>query len=92
MENHEKFPNLEALDLRGVWLRNSSRESLVNGILRKKLRSLRRLSIPYVADDAVLEALAKHCPDLRHLDLAGASEVTAAGRGSARLFSCPSSQ
>ena len=69
--------NVESLDLRGVWLRNSSRESFVIGI--RKLRNLRKLSIPYVANDDVLTALAKNCPDLRHLDLAGASEVTAAG-------------
>ena len=57
--------NLESLDLRGVWLRNSSRDSFVTGI--RKLRYLRKLSIPYVANDAVLAALAKNCPDLRHL-------------------------
>ena len=45
----------------------------------RKLRRLRKLSIPYVANDELLAALAKNCPDLRHLDLAGASEVTAAG-------------
>ena len=67
----------ESLDLRGVWLRNSSRESFVSGI--RKLRYLRKLSIPYVANDDLLAALAKSCPELRHLDLAGASEITKAG-------------
>ena len=43
--------NVESLDLRGVWLRNSSRESFVIGI--RKLRNLRKLSIPYVANDDV---------------------------------------
>ena len=78
----------ESLDLRGVWLRDSSRESFVSGI--RKLRRLRKLSIPYVANDELLGALAKNCPDLRHLDLAGASEVTAAG--AEQLYRAPSTQ
>ena len=51
------FLSTESLDLRGVWLRDSSRESFVSGI--RKLRRLRKLSIPYVANDELLAALAK---------------------------------
>ena len=72
-----KIIYVESLDLRGVWLRNSNRDSFVSGI--RKLRHLRKLSIPYVANDDLLAALAMNCPELRHLDLAGASEVTAEG-------------
>ncbi len=45
----------------------------------RKWGNLRRLCLPYVANDQVLEGLARHCRQLRQLDIAGASEVTPDG-------------
>ena len=60
-----------------MWLQDASRRSFIEGL--RKLRSLRRLCLPYVANDQIIQGLAKSCLELRYLDIAGASEVTENG-------------
>ena len=69
--------------MRGVWLHDgpsgkTTNLSDFNHILRAS-KYLKRLSIPYVANDQILESALMHCPVLNYLDVSGASDITDKG-------------
>ncbi|XP_059086668.1 uncharacterized protein LOC131883249 isoform X2 [Tigriopus californicus] len=58
---------LEELNLYGVWLQDNIKADLVLAL--KKLDHLTQLSLPHIADDAIIHAISRSCPKLRHLDV-----------------------
>ena len=69
--------------MRGVWFHDDPSGKTTNlsdfeNILRST-KYLKRLSIPYVANDAILETALMHCPVLNFLDVSGASDITDKG-------------
>lgn len=68
---------LEELNLYGVWLQDDIKADLVLALM--KLDHLTQLSIPHIADDAIIHAISRSCPKLRHLDVSGTSKITNSG-------------
>eukprot|EP00094_Tigriopus_californicus_P003554 TCALIF_03419-PA protein Name:"Protein of unknown function" AED:0.32 eAED:0.32 QI:0/0/0/0.75/1/1/4/0/224 len=68
---------LEELNLYGVWLQDNIKADLVLAL--KKLDHLTQLSLPHIADDAIIHAISRSCPKLRHLDVSGTSRITDSG-------------
>ena len=69
--------------MRGVWLHDdpsgkTTNISDFNNILRC-MAHLKRLSLPYIANDEIFETALLHCSTLNFLDVSGASEITDKG-------------
>ena len=69
--------------MRGVWLHDepsgkTTNLTEFNGILTY-YTNLKRLVVPYVANDKILETVLTHCRKINFLDVSGASEITDKG-------------
>ena len=69
--------------MKGVWLHDdpsgkTTNLSHFNKILRTA-NNLKRLSVPYIANNEILETALLHCSNLNFLDVSGASEITDKG-------------
>jgi len=74
---------IESICLRGVWLHDdpsgkTTNLSDFNNILRF-MANLKRLSLPYIANDEIFETALLQCSTLNFLDVSGASEITERG-------------
>ena len=69
--------------MRGVWLHDEPSGKATNltdfSIILKQYINLKRLVIPYVANDKILETVLMHCRNINFLDVSGASEITDKG-------------
>uniref|UniRef100_A0A1B0GK90 Putative f-box protein n=1 Tax=Lutzomyia longipalpis TaxID=7200 RepID=A0A1B0GK90_LUTLO len=77
---------LRFLNLKGVWVKEELMFYLYEIVA--KLRHLEHLSIPYIANDELLEHIARQCPNLRMLDIAGETDITEIGMESLALGVC----
>ena len=68
--------NINSLNLRCVWLHGKPLQKLVSSI--PNMKNLTQLIVPYIADNALLSAVGRHCPYIELLDISGA-EVTDEG-------------
>lgn len=69
--------SVEHLNIRGVWLRDKCRDMFCDAL--RRMPHLKHLSVPYVANDFLVETLARKCAHLKTLDISGAGEVTDEG-------------
>jgi hypothetical protein len=69
--------NIRSLNLKGIWIKEEMMP-LMHTII-KSLPNLRKLSIPYIANDEVLLNIKRHQRNLVHLDISGESDVTDIG-------------
>ncbi|XP_040569231.1 uncharacterized protein [Lepeophtheirus salmonis] len=67
----------EVLNLRGVWLKDKEREIFIESLRSK--RNIRKLSIPYIASNHMLDVLSRNSSQLIYLDIGGSSELSLAG-------------
>jgi hypothetical protein len=69
--------------MRGVWLHDEPSGKTRNltdfNSILKHYTKLKRLIIPYVANDKILETVLKHCHNINFLDVSGTSEITDKG-------------
>lgn len=68
---------LRTLNLKGVWIKEEHMDYMF--ALLKKLKNLVNLSIPYIANDDLLEVIGKHNPNLRYIDVSGETDITDIG-------------
>ena len=73
----EKCRNLQELNLYGVWLKDEERLTLSKAL--KNLPRLKKLVMPQICDDQLLETISTNLKSLRHLDIAGSSSATESG-------------
>ena len=61
---------LQELNLLGIWINGYKLcESM------KKLRQIRHLSIPFIADGALMEVVSRNCSHLKTIDLSGSTSL-----------------
>ena len=61
---------LQELNLLGIWINGYKLcESM------KKLRQIRHLSIPFIADGALMEVVSRNCSQLKTIDLSGSTSL-----------------
>ena len=69
--------------MRGVWLYDEPAGKAKNltdfSSILKHYTNLKRLVIPYVANDKILETVLMHCRNINFLGVSGASEITEKG-------------
>ncbi|XP_045604370.2 uncharacterized protein [Procambarus clarkii] len=68
---------IQHLDLRGLWVRDEHRHTLINTL--RKLYCIRRLTLRYSCDDDMLATLGKYSDGLQKLDVSGSREITEFG-------------
>ncbi|XP_037949759.1 uncharacterized protein LOC119680835 isoform X1 [Teleopsis dalmanni] len=68
---------LRVLNLKGVWVKEEHMHYMFEII--KKCQYLTKLFVPYIANDDLLEVIAKHSKNLRILDISGETDVTENG-------------
>ena len=69
--------NLSCLNLRGLWLHGEPLNKLVKKI--PNMTQLTQLIVPYIADDALISAVGRHCTRMELLDISGTDQVTDEG-------------
>ncbi|XP_013113817.2 uncharacterized protein LOC106091726 [Stomoxys calcitrans] len=68
---------LRVLNLKGVWVKEEHMFYMFEII--KKCQYLTKLYVPYIANDDLLGAIAKHCKNLQVLDISGETDITEIG-------------
>ncbi len=68
---------IEYLNVRGIWFREKSLAMFVEAL--RRMPKLQQLYVPYIADDHMVETVARKCAHLKVLDTSGCVEVTEDG-------------
>ncbi|XP_049317295.1 uncharacterized protein LOC125775284, partial [Bactrocera dorsalis] len=68
---------LRVLNLKGVWVKEEHMHYLFEIV--RKCKYLTKLFVPYIANDDLLEVIAKHCSQLKVLDISGETDITEIG-------------
>ncbi|XP_011178545.2 uncharacterized protein LOC105209689 isoform X2 [Zeugodacus cucurbitae] len=68
---------LRVLNLKGVWVKEEHMHYLFEIV--RKCKYLTKLFVPYIANDDLLEVIAKHCRQLKVLDISGETDITEIG-------------
>lgn len=77
---------LRFLNLKGVWVKEELMFYLYDIIA--KLPNLEHLSVPYIANDELLEHIGRHSHNLKVLDIAGETDITEIGMECLSLGVC----
>lgn len=65
---------LEHLDMKGIWLKDSALSTFCSAL--RRMTQLKHLSVPYLANDQLVEVVSKKCAHLAFIDLSGTSDLS----------------
>lgn len=68
---------LRVLNLKGIWVKDEHMHYMFEIV--KKCQYLTKLYVPYIANDDLLEVIAKQCKRLQVLDISGETDITEIG-------------